>query len=250
MSVALPATREYNDRETWPGGTVVYLIESWLPSPDESPWDDGEWVPELDRKGWRERGPGCRLRTSWVRQDRPTSTDLTALSQLPLEERLQHLWALGSDIGSIERDGLLYANLFEQLKNAVTGDNEADDGRNNEAADEVVARMRAWGLSSADMPPVVGGPPEPVSPVPWRKLMDWLLSRLRDVGEVLLKLVDVFWALVKDFAGATSISVSVDVGLTPTLGVSFKPGNTAMWEWLKKFLGRVWDELGAAAFAA
>jgi len=229
----------------------VYLNESWAP-PNESPWGDGEWVPELGRKRWRERGPGCRLRTSWVRRDRPSPADLTVLSQLPLEERLQHLWALGSDIGSIERDGLLYANLLEQLKNAVTstGDDEADDVRNDEAADEVLARMRAWGLSSVDMLPEVGGPPRPASPVPWRKLMDWLLSRLRDIGEILLKLIDVFWALVKDIAGATSISISVDVGLTPTLGFSFKPGDTTTWEWLKKFLGRMWDELGAAVFAA
>ena len=98
------------------------------------------------------------------------------------------------------------------------------------------------------MPRQAGGPPQPASPLPWRKFMDWLLARLRDIGEILLKLVDVFWALVKDFAGATSITVSVNVGLTPTLGISFEPGETTTWEWLKKFLSRIWHELGKRVF--
>jgi hypothetical protein len=77
---------------------MAYLTESWVPQPDEQPWQGREWMPELGRATWRERDGRCPLRESWVRRDRPTPTDLTALSQLPLEERLQHLWALGSDM--------------------------------------------------------------------------------------------------------------------------------------------------------
>jgi hypothetical protein len=143
---------------------MACLTEGWPNGPD-GPWNDREWIPELGRKPWRERDNERPLRRSWTRREGPTPADLVELSQLPLEERLRHLWALGSDIGSVQRDGLLYANLLEQLKNAV-GEDEA---HNDAAADNAVARMKAWRLSSAEMPSDVGGPPQPASPLPWRK---------------------------------------------------------------------------------
>jgi hypothetical protein len=134
---------------------MPYLDQPWRP-PEEFP--EGTWVPEMDPRGWLARHRDLP-HASWVRREGLTTPDQSYLlsSNVKDEEKIKYLDALGADIGNAQRDGFLYANFLEQLKRAApvsTGDTSAD-----QAADDVVERMKTMGLTSAHLDERHGGPP-------------------------------------------------------------------------------------------
>lgn len=226
---------------------MPYLDQPWRP-PEEFP--AGEWLPEIDQRGWQDRHRGLRY-ASWVRRDGLTREDASQLQNINGDEKNKYFEALGADIGSAQRDGFLYANFLECLKrSAPVSDN---DSNADQAADDVVERMKTMGLASAYLDERQGGPPSPQSLRPWRAVMNWLLSLLRNVRRFLVNAVEAFRALVrgltKDVASQIFISFSASIPPAITFGINLQQAEdkdlwnrftgfaTAMQEQMENLLG-------------
>lgn len=201
---------------------MPYLEWRWPPVG----FNEGDWVPEVDLPRWAERHRGLSY-AFWVKQGGLTDSDAQHLKGLtppkvepgkpltPLQgnnDWLNHLMALGADIGNVQRDGYFYANFLEQLKQAAPV--SAGDAAADQVADDVVERMRTMGFTSANLPEQLGGPPERKSLRPWKGVMKWLLRLLRKVGEFLAKSMQAFGLLVSSLAieAANKISVAFSAG--------------------------------------
>lgn len=208
----------------------------------------GMWTPEVTRDDWHVRGERAPLRESWLGIDGADAGALTRLSRLPAEEKLVHLWVLAADIGEAQRDGLMYFNQLEWLKNQVQPipriEPRPSTDPNDQWGDAVVDRMREWGFASVDRSPDAGGPPLGQSPRKWREVFGWLFGKIKDVGLFLLNAIQPFMTLVKDFNVSVKISAIAIGALPPSLGIEFEPNevdDTMAWGILKRFLSEMLD---------
>jgi alkylation response protein AidB-like acyl-CoA dehydrogenase len=217
---------------------MPYLEKRWPPAQ----FSEGDWVPEIDPSRWARRHEGLPLAT-WVKQGF-TDSDADALAES--NDWLKYLRTLGADIGSVQRDGYFYANFLEQLKQAApvsVGDSEAD-----QAADDVVERMKTMGFTSANLPEQSGGPPERKSLRPWKDVMKWLLRQLRKVGQFLANSIQAFGALVGNLAVGAANKISVGFSAGFPLGVvgfeielAYLTDGTTR-DILKQFIDAIMDE--------
>ena len=199
---------------------MPYLDQPW--QAPEGFFPLGEWVPEVDRRGWIDRHSDLPY-ASWVKREGLTPGDLSYLQTLQpqRDERLKYLEALGADIGSVQRDGFLYANFLEQLKQAIpalTGDTAAD-----QIADNIVERMKTMRLTSANLDEELGEPPPPQSPRPWRAVINWLSRLLQQVGLFLVNSIQAFVALIRELMldANKQIAISFSAGIPPAVAFQF-----------------------------
>jgi hypothetical protein len=222
---------------------MPYLKESVAPSdPDLPVFGAGMWMSETKREEWAGRSVGCRLRESWLRESGLTPDDAAALRELSTAEKKRHLEVLAKDVGSVQRDGFMYANLLEHLKSLDPGET---------LGDQVVSTMRGWGFASATLEPSAGGPPEVESPRLVQKVRDWLFDLLSKVGRILLNAADAFMKLAMDLIASikAKVAVAVEVGLPPALGINVDVDASAEftpWSVVKKFANDILDEMGTA----
>ena len=189
-----------------------------------------------------------RLRESWLRIEGASSDDLMRLGQLPAEEKLAHLWVLAADIGEAQRDGLMYFNQLEWLKNQVmpvpSPVTPSSPDPNDHLGDVVVNRMREWGFTSVNRDIDEGGPPKGHSPRWWRDVFNWILGKIKEVGQFLLKAIQPFMRLVRDFNVSVKISAIAIGAFPPSLGIEFGPDevdDTMAWGILKRFVSEMLD---------
>jgi hypothetical protein len=228
-----------------------------MPYPDESQErptqerpDPDLWVPEMDRSGWDDRHDGLS-HDVWIKRDGLTPDALTTLQLLAPNEKLKHLVALGGDIGSVQRDGFLYANFLEQLKQtAPLSENDTDETAANNAADDVVNRMKTMGLTSAHWDEKDGGPPKGASPRPWRSVADWLWGLLNKVGRFLVDSIEAFMALARDLLldaqshqPAIAFSASIPPAIEFEISIAYFTDRNK-WSILKDFINAILKEMG------
>lgn len=223
---------------------MPYLDQPWRP-PEE--FSEGEWVPEMDQRGWLDRHRDLP-HASWVKLDGLANEDAEYLqgTNLSDDERRKYLKALGADIGSAQRDGFFYANFLEQLKRAAplsTGDPAAD-----KAADDVVERMKAMGFTSANLDERHGGPPTGKSPRPWRAVMNWLSGLVRKVGQFLVNAAQAFGVLARDLISdaASQTTISFSASIPPAIAFSisleyFK--DSSKWKKFKEFIDAILEQM-------
>jgi hypothetical protein len=223
---------------------VPYLDAPWHVPPDKVvapsfPREiaSGVWVPEHDLLGWSERHINLPHSDVWVRRSESTEGGLEELRRLPSTVKEDYLDCLGRDIGSAHRDGFLYGNLLEQLKQGPLEDT---------AADALVDRMEAMRFTSALWTEPQGGPPLGESPRSWRRLGDWLLEQIGKLGEFLVSMIDPYLTLVADFArNPNNPLASISIGIPPQLGFEFAPADLAdpaKWKVVIDFLKAIWKE--------
>lgn len=211
---------------------MTYLDRPWRP-PEE--FAAGDWVPEMDHRDWLDRHRGM-TRVPWVKREGLSDADRQVLESLTPTDAAKYLRVLGGDIGSVQRDGFLYANFLEELKrNAPVVD---DDEKADKSADDIVERMRAMGMVSASLDEQDGGPPRHQSPRPWRAVMNWLWKLLQKVGRFLVNSIDAFMALAKSLFGdaAKHASVSFSVSIPPAVSFDIDAAFFANRETWKKFM--------------
>jgi hypothetical protein len=223
---------------------MPYLDQPWRP-PEE--FSEGEWVPEMDQRGWLDRHRGLRC-ASWVKLDGLTDDDASYLqgTNVPDDDRRKYLKALGADIGSAQRDGFFYANFLEQLKQAATrstGDLDAD-----KAADQIVERMKAMGFTSASLDERHGGPPKGNSPRPWRAVMKWLSSLVRKVGRFLLNAAQAFGVLARnliaDVPSRAAIAFSASIPPAIAFEIDFDYfTDVNRWKMFKEFIDAILGQM-------
>jgi hypothetical protein len=187
----------------------------------------GTWVPERSWDRWQERAKG--IRAPWREDIQPES--------LPKPLRIDAQAVLAADMASVERDGLLYTNLIERLKNSPS----------DTTADQVVSDMERLGLATAKWPEDVGGPPSPESPRPFKKVLDWLFRLRAQVTKFLVNCVNFVMTSLK------SVS-AVAVGVWPP-SVSFDfPSqlfdDPEAWDATWRFMDKMTIELGEPMFAS
>jgi hypothetical protein len=193
---------------------------------DDEVIPEGTWVPEHGWDRWQERAKG--IRAPWREDMKPES--------LPKPLRVEAQAVLAADMASVQRDGFIYANLIEQLKNSP----------NDRTADKVVGQMKALGLASATWPEPAGGPPAPKSARPFKKVLDWLFRLRAQVTRFLMNTVN--------FVMTSLDSVSaVAVGVVPP-SVSFEFPSSLFddpqaWDRTWGFLDKVTAESGEPVFA-
>jgi hypothetical protein len=232
---------------------MPYLEQHWPPAE----FGVGDWVPEIDLSGWAERHSKLHY-DYWVKREGITVAHARELEGLdpPLPpspgeplgttQWLEHLLALGADIGSVKRDSYIYANFLEQLKQAAptsVGDAAAD-----EVADNVVERMKTMGFTSAKLPEQYGGPPDRRSLRPWKGVMKWILRLLRKAGQFLLNAIRAFTLLAAKLAAdaVDHISVSFAAGF-PLADVGFEIDLVYLkddnkWDIFKQFTEAILNE--------
>ncbi len=223
---------------------MPYLDQPWRP-PEEFP--EGEWVPEMDQRGWLDRHRDLP-RASWVKLDGLASEDEAYLrsTTLPRDEWLRYLQALGADIGSVQRDGFFYANFLEQLKQAAlvsTGDAGAD-----QVADSVVERMKAMGFTSANLDEQHGGPPRGKSPRPFRAVINWLSGLIRKVGRFLVNAIKAFGVLARELISdaASQAAVSFSTGIPPAIAFAINLEyftDSSKWDVFKDFIDAILEQM-------
>ena len=177
------------------------------------------WLPERQFQRWQARGVNLPLRDSWLQEGGPEDWEMDSLRQGAETQRSAYLEALGANVGSVQRDGLFYINLLEELKNSI-GSNESS---NDMAADRVVERMKILGFASCSYSETQGGPPQGQSPRPWRKVLDWLLGLQAQVIEFFTSAAEAFRTLLDDFArnlNTTLPGIAVGI-LPPSVGLEF-----------------------------
>jgi hypothetical protein len=222
---------------------MTYLDRPWRP-PEEFP--AGDWVPEMDHRDWLDRHRGLG-RVPWVNRDGLSDADRQQLATLAPTVKAEYLRVLGGDIGSVQRDGFLYANFLEELKRHTPepdGDEDAD-----KAADRVVERMKAMGLVSASLDEQDGGPPKHQSPRPWRAVMNWLSGLLQKVGRFLVNSIEAFTILAKGLFGdaAEQASVSFSASIPPAVSFAVNAAfftDTETWRHFKEFIDAILKQMG------
>jgi hypothetical protein len=222
---------------------MPYLDQPWRP-PVEFP--EGEWVPEMGHRSWLDRHSGLE-HAAWVKRDGLEPGDVEALQALQPNDKSKYLKVLGADIGSVQRDGFLYANFMEDLKQAAPI-SDRDTGA-DAAADRVVERMKAMGMTSASLDEHHGGPPVGRSPRPWRAVMNWLSSLLYKVGRFLVNSIEAFLVLARDLLGAAANKTTVSFSASIPPAVSFDIGfdyftDRENWATFKQFIDAILDQVG------
>jgi hypothetical protein len=186
----------------------------------------GTWVPERGWDRWQERAKG--MRAPWREDMKPES--------LPKRLRLEAQAVLAADMASVQRDGFIYTNLIERLK----------DSPNDTTADNVVNQMKALGLASGDWPEGVGGPPSPQSPRPFKKVLDWLFKLKAQVTRFLMNCVT-FVMTSLDSVSAVAVGV-----LPPSVSFEFPSSlfdDPEAWDTTWRFMDEMTVELGEPTFA-
>lgn len=221
------------------------------------PYDSsGSWVPEWPDDPHAHIAPEVlRLREIWRDRNRRADFDRT-LDSIAQALRKEALDELGRDAARAQRDALFYWNALEQTKmgglqpsssfpypptlgGPAVRPSDIGDGitlanidqgylREQEVildsnAGRVLTRLRMLGLTSASWPTERGGPPAHTTSRPFRKMIEWLLGKLADVGEFLLRIAEVAGRLLMGIAWAGAeleIKFSVHLGLPfPQLGL-------------------------------
>ena len=198
---------------------------------------EGTWVPERGWERWVSRAHGLEPALLSWRTAAGTPGSPESPAGPPLTDT--YLSVLARDLADAQRDGLLYTNLFERLKNSP------DDA----TADAVIEQMQTLGLASADWPPTAGGPPLPESPRPFRKVLDWLMGLLGKVWRFLLAGVD---AIRASLAGLGISAVAVGISLPPQ--VEFELSTELItradeWKRAQKFFDGLVTELEEKVFS-
>ena len=186
----------------------------------------GTWVPERGWDRWQARAKG--IRTPWREDIQPAS--------LPTPLRIEAQAVLAADMASVERDGLIYTNLIERLKNSPS----------DKTADQVAEQMKALGLASAEWPETAGGPPSPESPRPFRKMLDWLFRLRAQVARFLLTCVNF---VMTSLGGVSAVAVGV---LPPSVSFEFPSSlfnDPDAWDATWRFMDKLAAELGEPVFA-
>jgi hypothetical protein len=226
--------------------TLPYLDhESWVP-PSGRPIPPYTWIPELDGPGWNERHPDPSAPDDWIRKEGLTADALLNLQLLPPNEKEKRLLTLGADIGSVQRDSVLYTNFLEQLKLVAPLSTKPPAVKAaNQAADDVVTRMKMMGLTSVNWSPDQGGPPREASLRPWRDVVDWLWRQLAKVGRFLANSIEAFMALARDLVLDALTAISFSVSIPPALGFEIDPNyftDNKKWSILKRFIDAILTE--------
>jgi hypothetical protein len=216
---------------------MPYLDQDWMIG---DKWlSAGTWVPERNWERWQEQEKELDAAQqgllTWRRQRDITSFP-TEADRLPAE----CLRVLASDMASAQRDGFIYANFIERLKNAPS----------DATTDEIVDDMRTLGFASADWPAAVGGPPPHKSSRPFGKVLDWLFRNAAKVGKFVLNCVN--FVLLALPAGGIS-AVAVGIGLPVQVSVEFSPElltNPEGWQKLRDFVDKWWAEFGKPEFSS
>lgn len=213
---------------------MPYLDRLWIVDGKELPL--GTWVPERNWDRWWKREedlPGAeRPRLQWRRRDMPTVSSPERVTDACLA-------VLARDIASAQRDGFLYTNLIERLKDAPS----------DATADEVVEQMRTLGLASADWPEEVGGPPRRESPRPVRKVLDWLLGLAAQVAKFLMDCVGCVAASLSELGVS---AVALGISWPPSVSFEFPPGLLVdpTWSRARAFFDHLLAELSEKVFSA
>jgi hypothetical protein len=207
---------------------MPYLKHDWMI--DTERLGKGTWVPERNWDRWQQRANN--ISTPWRRH-----TDMTSPPP-PLADA--SLAVLASDIGSAQRDGFIYTNFIERLKNAPS----------DTTADEVVEQLRTLGFASADWPEAVGGPPPHESPRPVGKVLDWLFEKVAEVGKFLLDCVNF---VMTTLTPLNFSAVALGISLPPSVSFEFPPKvfkDPPEWKKARDFVDKVIAELGERAFSS
>lgn len=215
---------------------MPYVIETvtkrWKPEIDDGP--DPAWSP------WRE-GSGV---SHDVREE------IRKLSEADATSRLLDL---GADIGRGQRDGWLYFNFLEELKTAkipLTSNEEIKDL--NTVAGEVADRMKLLGMRSPEIPFSQGGMPDVIGSRWFRGVLNWLMDRIREIGQLLIRCLEIAKLLLSCAVGAllaNKINSSVILGIPPA--VSFEIGlelvdDDENWPKVRNFLDQITEKIGAS----
>jgi hypothetical protein len=226
---------------------MPYLDQPWQYG--QKQFNKGEWVPEMDLNNWIERHKDLKY-PAWAKSEGLTPDDLTNLQLLPPNQKREYLRELGADIGSAQRDGFLYANFLEQLKEAVPV-SPSESEKADEVADNVVNRMNTLGLTSAkSLSEEQGGPPKSASPRSFQKVMNWLMGLLNKVGRFLLNSIEVFGALARDlFLDVRSQlkAIAFTASIPPGLSFEISPEyftDYRNWRILKPFIEKILEHMG------
>lgn len=221
---------------------MTYLDRPWRP-PEEFP--AGDWVPEMDHHDWLDRHRSLG-RVPWVKRNGLSDGDRQHMQSLAPTEKAEYLRVLGGDIGSVQRDGFLYANFLEEMKQSIPG--PGGDEEANKAADKVIERMKAMGMVSASLDEQDGGPPKGQSPRPWRAVMNWLWKLLQKVGRFLLNSIESFVTLAKGILGeaADQASVSFSASIPPAVSFEIDAAyftSPDTWKKFKEFFDAILNQM-------
>jgi hypothetical protein len=209
---------------------MPYLDEDWEIDAEEV--ETGTWIPERNWDRWRERAMHVsESELIWRHRE--------VIEEPPVELDDAALAVLAGDIASAQRDAFVYTNLIERLKNSPS----------DTVADEVVEEMMTLGFVSAGWPEYVGGPPEPESPRPFRRVLDWLLRLAAKVNKFLLNCVHFVMA---SLSGISAVAVGISWG-PPSVSFEWPTKSFqdhAAWEKVRNFFDNVVAELEEKVFSA
>jgi len=197
-------------------------------------------VPETRWEDWKQRGLGLPLRAAWTNVSGLTDQYLRRFDALDEGTQLRYFALLGRDMASVQRDGLIYFNAIERLKNEPT----------DTVADEVVEHLRKLGFTSIDMPEPVGGPPTGESPRPFGKVLDWLIKQLAKVGRFLLNAVAFITTRLNDLGLS---SVALQIGWPVAVSLEFPPNlfrDPPRWRKAKELIDNFLTDMGDKVFGS
>lgn len=214
---------------------MPYLKRDWMIGDDTV--TAGTWIPERNGDRWMRRAANVAPQyLPWRLRSSDGSPQPVTVSE-DLKDRVVRVVA--ADIVSAQRDGLLYRNLIERLKNSPT----------DETADQVVDQMQAMGMASASWPEAVGGPPPHQSPRPWRRVLDWLLWLAGEVTRMLFDMID----KVRTWLASVGVSaVAVGLSWSPEISFEFPTPELesgAAWHRAREFLDSMVEELEDKVFS-
>ena len=157
----------------------------------------GTWVPERNWERWLERAKHVPPHELIWRRDMPITSPSPRLSDDALR-------VLAVDMGTAQRDGLVYHNLIERLKNSP----------DETTADAVVDDMMLLGFRSASWDENAGGPPPHESPRPVERVLNWLFELSGKVMKFMLNGVKL---IMKSLQNVSAVAVNVSVPLSVSI---------------------------------
>lgn len=214
--------------------------------------DRGVWVPEWSDSTPHLRPETERLRSAWRRRGFSGTEIEGALNAIGPSSVNETLEELGRDAARAQRDALFSWIALEETKRgglqpssqfpypptfpgALPRTHDKGDGRSLSEVDpaylreqevildsnagRVLTRLRMLDLQSATSPTDGGGPPAHTASRPYKRMIEWLLGKLADVGQFLLRIAEVAGRLLLNLA-EMEIKLSVHLGLPfPQIGV-------------------------------